>query len=157
MEFVKNLLYYPKIVFFDIIELFYRIISNIIFKIKKEDYNYDDIISIEYVACMPPDFESINVYESDTYKIKEDGCNKDIGIKKENFNKLIEMLKGYKAFKHNNIFNLSITPFSELFIEDGGDGEEFLTIYMKNNKQHKISVYCSSKWFDKFVEKLHEL
>lgn len=157
MELLKNLLYYPIIIFFDIIEFFYKIISNILFKIKKKDYSYDDIVSIEYVACMPPDFESINIYESDVYKSEEDIDYKEVGLKKEEFNKIKELLKDYEIFKYNNIFKFSFTPFSELFVDDGGDGEEILTIYMKNSKQHKISVSCYSKWFSDLVEKLHKL
>jgi len=157
MGFIKNLLYYPVIIMFDILEFFYRIIGNIRFKFKKKNYDYDDIVKLEYTACFLPDFIGIDVYISEVYQKKEREEHKEVGISLEEFKKLKEILRKNKAFKYHNIFSFSITPFGELFVEDGGSGEEYLTIYLKEGKEHKINVYRASKWFDGFVEMLHEL
>lgn len=156
MEVLKAIPSYILVVIFDIIEFFYMLISNIVCLIKKKKYNYKDIIAVEYIENCPPDFESYLIYDKKYFKIdlkkEEKNYENSIQIENKEFNKIIKILKNNKIFKYNKyIFKFHITPFSELFVEDGGSGEEILIIYLKENLKYKISSRCTSKRFDNTI------
>ncbi|MBE5820138.1 MAG: hypothetical protein E7310_04940 [Clostridiales bacterium] len=156
MEVLKAIPNYLFIVIFDIIEFFYMLISNIICLIKKKKYSYEDIIAVEYIENCPPDFESDLIYNTKYFKIDLEKEKKNyeniIQLENKDFHKIIDVLKNNKIFKYNKyIFKFYITPFSELFMEDGGSGEEILIIHLKDNIKYEISSRCSSKRFDNTI------
>lgn len=156
MEILKAIPNYLFVVIFDIIEFFYMLISNIICLIKKKKYCYEDIIAVEYIENCPPDFESDLIYNAKYFKInlkkEEKNYENIIQLENKDFKKIINVLKNNKMFKYNRyIFKFYITPFSDLFVEDGGSGEERLIIYLKENKKYEINSRCSSKRFDNTI------
>lgn len=154
MNNIKYLLIYPFVIFFDIIECIYKLLSNILYRLKRKEYNYSDIVAIEYFEFSIASDETFFVYNKKLYTPqKEDKIKYDKFIKMNNeeFKKIIRKLKQNKILKYNYTFSFYLTPIEWLWGTDGIIDEKVLTIFFKDNKKHNINSNCDCKAINNVV------
>lgn len=156
-EIIQELLFYPFIVVFDIATFFNKLFSNLIYSFKKPKFNYEDIIEVKYFMDEIMDLETTIFYQEGNTKPVNDLAT-IISLDKNKFNELVDVLAKNKLFKYKKyIYTFSITPFSDLFCADAGEGCNELTFEFKDGREYQLTSYCESKEFDnviRYIEKL---
>ena len=156
---LRAILMYPFVLIIDIGTFFYRLIDNIKDCFNKHQFNYDDIVEIEFYDgdLLADTSDSIIFYENDTNK-PDNNCASIISLGKNEFDELKRLLKENEILKYKkNIFRFSITPLWYLWCADIGDSEESLIIKFKNGQVRRIDSYCTSKKFDTVVKYLKDI
>lgn len=151
----------------NILEIFidiYKLFANIIYFFVKPKYQYENIISIEYLLFAPPDLENYYIYNKEKVSNPEvniDNNYFDKVIKTSNieFEKLVEVLKNNKILNFNRyIHKVAFSSYEDLFyVEDGGTAEQVLKIYFENNKFYRLDINCNNKRFENIMKEINKI